>query len=293
VHDPVSARPWLLVGCGYTGTRVAERLVAAGAEVVVARRRADDAAVVAAGLGPRASARAIDLDAPATLAGAIAAGAVIVHLAPPGSPPGAGEEALVRAAVAAGAHRLVYVSSTGVYAAGGGAWVDESWPLAPITSTGADRLAAELALTAAAAGVLDAVVLRACGIYGPGRGVAARIRAGSFRIVGERDTAVSRIHVDDLAAAVILAGTAQRVPSPVYNVADRDPAPSRVVGEAIAAALGVPLPPTVAAASVSAEVSGMLTADRKIDARRLERELGWQPAFPSWRDGLADELAGS
>ena len=41
------------------------------------------------------------------------------------------------------ARRLVYVSSTGVYAPGGGAWVDETWPIAPVTAAGRARVAAE------------------------------------------------------------------------------------------------------------------------------------------------------
>jgi hypothetical protein len=42
----------------------------------------------------------------------------------------------------------------------------------------------------------------------------------------------------------------------------------------------------VAAASVDPEVAGMLLADRRIDASRLVRDLGWAPRYPSWRDAL-------
>jgi nucleoside-diphosphate-sugar epimerase len=290
MFHPVSARPWLLVGCGYTGAVLAERLVAAGAHVVVGRRDLDAATALATRLGRRAMPRAIDLLRPETIA--IPTGAVIVHMAPPAPPIGAGEVALAEAAKAAGAARIVYVSSTGVYAAGGGAAVDETWPIAPITATGVDRLAAERALTdAAAAARVELVILRPAGIYGPGRGVLSRLRAGTLRIVGERDTAVSRVHVADLAAAIQLAGTAVRVWSPAYNVADHDPVPTRVVATAAAKALGLPVPEAVPAAAVPPEVAGMLTADRRIDAGRLERELGWTPAYPTWREGLAEELA--
>ena len=287
----VHERPWLIVGCGYTGAVLAEQLAAAGASVIVARRDAAALAPLVARLGDRVQARAIDLGRPETLAGAVPPGAVVVDLAPPQPPVGAAEDALVRAAADARAHRVVYVSSTGVYAAGAGALVDESWPLAPITRTGVDRLAAERALTGVAAALgVPAVILRPAGIYGPGRGVLARLRAGTLRIVGERDTAVSRIHVADLASAIVRAGTVRALPSPVYNVADREAAPTRVVAEAAAAALGVEAPAPIAASTVTPEVAGMLTADRRIDAGRLARELGWTPAFPTWREGLAEEL---
>jgi nucleoside-diphosphate-sugar epimerase len=290
--DParVSAHPWVIVGCGYTGAVLAERLVAAGARVVVGRRDLAAAQALATRLGKRALARPIELRDPETIA--IPSGAVVVHLAPPSAPVGAGEENLARAAARAGAVRIVYVSSTGVYAAGGGATVDESWPIAPLTNTGVERLAAERALTtAAAAAGVEVVILRPAGIYGPGRGVLSRLRAGTLRIVGERDTAVSRVHVADLATAIALAGSADRVPSPVYNVAVHEAAPTRVVATAAAEALGLTPPAPIAASSVPPEVAGMLTADRRIDGSRLERELGWTLAFPTWREGLAEELA--
>ena len=67
----------------------------------------------------------------------------------------------------------------GVYAPGNGAWVDEGWPLAPATTSGRTRLAAERALPP------DAVILRAAGIHGPGRGLVERIRSGTYRIIGD------------------------------------------------------------------------------------------------------------
>lgn len=271
-HDPAAARPWVILGAGYVGEAVARRLLDAGAAVTVVRRDGALVAALAVRL-PGVRAAAVDLADRASLGALIAPGAVVVHLAPP---PAAAIDA-------PGAHRLVYLSSTGVYAPGGGARVDEDWPLAPATASGAARLTAERAVLAAAP---PAVVLRAPGIYGPGRGVAERLRAGSYRIVGDGAAHVSRIHVDDLAAAIVAAGTARALPRAVYNVADRDPCTAAEHGDGVAAALGVPAPPRVAADQVSAEVAGMLLADRRIDASRLEADLGWTPRYPSWRDAL-------
>jgi hypothetical protein len=52
----------------------------------------------------------------------------------------------------------------------------------------------------------------------------------------------------------------------------------------------MPAPPRVDASTVSAEVAGMLTADRRIANRRMKEELGVALRYPSWRDGLADLL---
>jgi nucleoside-diphosphate-sugar epimerase len=269
------SEPWILVGCGYTGTRLARVLVGQGADLTITRRTSAAAQESAEMLGARGV--MADLSDPATLMGVIPADAIVVCLAPPGAAP----ENEIRGLIAAAQHarRIVYVSSTGVYAAGGGAWVDEQWPIAPITPSGAARVLAERALAEAA---VSHVSLRVAGIYGPGRGLVDRLRAGTYRIIGDGSSHVSRIHVDDLALAIVRAG--RSTASGAINIADDDPAPIGEVADALAAKLGVAPPPRVSPASVSAEVAGMLTADRRIANRRMKDELGVVLRYPSWRD---------
>ena len=64
------------------------------------------------------------------------------------------------------------------------------------------------------------------------------------------------------------------------------------VADAVAARLGRPPPPRVPASAVAPEVAGMLTANRRIANRRLREQLGVALRYPSWRDALAEELAG-
>lgn len=268
----------MIIGCGYTGTRLARALVGRAASITVVRRTIDGDDI--AGLGPL-GVRAVcaDLADPASLDGLVPADSIAVCLAPPGADPGAEIRALIDAA--RDAARVVYVSSSGVYAAGGGAWVDEGWPIDPMTHSGRARAAAEAEL---ARTELHWIALRAAGIHGPGRGLVDRIRTGSYRIIGDGTTHVSRIHVDDLVAAIIAAGT-----SSVHgyvNVADDDPAPIGEVGDAIAAALGVAPPPRLPVETVTAEIADMLTADRKICNARMKRELGVVLRYPSWRSVL-------
>ena len=275
-------RAWLIIGCGYTGTQLARTLAAQGqgSEVTVTRRDRDVARALGAALGVRGE--RLDLADPAA-ALAVPPGAIVVSTAPPGGDPPGEIRALL--ALARDAARLVYVSSTGVYGPGHGAWVDETWPIAPITGSGRARAAAEAALAGAP---VPWVALRAAGIYGPGRGLVDRIRAGTYRVIGDGTSHVSRIHVVDLVAAIVAAAG-----SPVtgaINVADDDPAPIGEVADAVAARLGLAAPPRVPAAAVPAEVAGMLTADRKIANRRLREELGVALRYPSWRDGLEAEL---
>lgn len=286
-------RAWLIIGCGYTGTQLARTLASQGGvgEVTITRRDGDVARALGAALGVRGERldladRLADRLADPGAALAVPPGAIVVSTAPPGGDPAGEIRALL--ALARGAARLVYVSSTGVYGPGHGAWVDETWPVAPITESGRARAAAEAALAGAA---VPWVALRAAGIYGPGRGLVDRIRAGTYRVVGDGTSHVSRIHVVDLVAA-ILAAAGSSVTGAI-NVADDDPAPIGEVADAVAARLGLPPPPRVPAAAVPAEVAGMLTADRRISNRRLREELGVALRYPSWRDGLEAELGAS
>lgn len=265
---------WVVLGAGYTGGALAKRLLGDGQRVLVTRREPGAAAAIALSLGHGAMGIAMDLTRPDSLV--FPADAIVVCLAQPGPDPAGEVAALVHAA--RGCERLVYVSSTGVYAPGGGAWVDESWPLQPITASGRARIAAESALPR------DAITLRVAGIYGPGRGLVERIRAGTYRIIGDGTAHVSRIHVDDLVDAIIRAG-ATTFAGPV-NIADDDPAPIGEVADTVAAHFGLPPPPRVPAASVDAEVAGMLTADRRIVNARMKDKLGVVLRYPSWRTQL-------
>ena len=269
--------PWVIIGCGYTGAYVARALVGRGVPLTITRRDRTAAEELAQQLGARGA--GVDLGDPSTLEGVIPDGAVVVCLAPPGHDPAFEIQTLVEAAKAAS--KIVYVSSTGVYAPASGDWVDERWPIAPTTASGRARATAEAALGQAKVPV---VILRAAGIHGPGRKMSDRIREGTHRVIGDGSSHVSRIHVVDLVAAIIAAGT-QPVTGAV-NVADDDPSPIGEVADAFAAKLGVPPSPRVPADSVSPEVAGMLMANRRIANRRMKEALGVQLRYKSWRDGL-------
>ena len=96
---------------------------------------------------------------------------------------------------------------------------------------------------------------------------------------------MSRVHVDDLASAIIAAGESDV--SGAVNVADDDPSPIAQVADAIAAKLGVASPVRTPVEQVSAEVAAMLTADRKIDNARM-KAMGVVLRHPSWRGILAE-----
>ena len=301
--------PYLLLGGGYTASRLARRLLERGARVRVTRRTPAGAAATGAALGPAADVRVADLTEPAGLRALIEPGAIVVHSAPPASTPvgaqgGASVEArvldllaavetrLVEVLAAAGARRLIYLSSTGVYPPSAGAWIDEDVEPEPAGAIGRRRLAAERALLAAAARAdLSVVALRAAAIYGPGRGVHVRIAAGTYQVLGDGAGYVSRIQVDDLGSAILAAAGAAPLLRPAYNVADDEPTRAREHADAVARMLGVPPPPSLAPDQATPEARDLLGGDRRISNRRLREELGVELAFPTWREGLAHALA--
>jgi nucleoside-diphosphate-sugar epimerase len=271
------SQPWVIIGCGYTGAYLARALVGREVSLTVTRRDRTAAEEMAQQLKARGA--GVDLGEPSTLEGVIPDGAIVVCLAPPGHDPEFEMKTLVRAAQHAA--KIVYVSSTGVYAPAHGEWVDETWPVAPATGSGRARVAAEAALAEA---TVPVIILRAAGIHGPGRKMSDRIREGTHRVIGDGTSHVSRVHVIDLVAAIIAAGT--KPVTGVVNIADDDPSPIGEVADAFAAKLGVAPSPRVHADSVSPELAGMMTANRRIANKRMKQELGVVLRYASWRDGL-------
>lgn len=268
---------WLILGCGYTGERLAARLIDEGDEVTVTARR-DDRARELAARGWRAE--VVDVVAPDRIA-ALCSGAVVVDSVPPGASPHA--EGVAAACARGGARRVVVLSTTGVYprgADGAPIDVDEDSPTTEETPRGRARLAIERAYAASS---VESVALRIPAIYGPGRGVEARLRAGTYQVIGDGAAVVSRIHVDDLVTAIVAAGRVAPLARGIYVVADDDPSASGQVADGIAARLGIPAPPRVPIDQVSREAAEMGLSNRRAINTRMKRELGVVLRHPSWR----------
>ena len=182
-----------------------------------------------------------------------------------------------------------YLSTTGVYGDRGGDWVDESSPLTPATRRGQARVAAEA--TWAELG-LPLHIFRLAGIYGPGRGPFAKVRAGTARRIIKEGQVFSRIHVEDI-AQVVAASIARPNPGAIYNVCDDDPAPPQEVIAHAAHLLGLPVPEAVAfeEAEMTPMARSFYAESKKVRNDRIKDELGVVLKFPDYRSGLADLLA--
>jgi 2-alkyl-3-oxoalkanoate reductase len=141
---------------------------------------------------------------------------------------------------------------------------------------------------------LEGIVVRYGGLYGPGSSdtLAAILRKRMFPVIGSGDGIVSSTHVDDAASGTVAA--LERGHRGIYQIVDDEPAPARVFIPAIAEALGAPRPfriPAWLGRLAAGEVAvTMMTEARGSSNAKAKRELGWQPIWPSWRDGFARGL---
>jgi nucleoside-diphosphate-sugar epimerase len=238
-----------------------------------------------------------DLDRPETLVlGRVDA---VLHLAPP---PGEGDHdtrtANLLAALQAGRilpTRLVYVSTSGVYGDCGGALVDEARPIAPQTARARRRADAEQRLALwCSSHAAQLVVLRVPGIYAADRLPLARLRAGTPVLRAEDDVYTNHIHADDL-AAIAARALEEDAPGGTYNAADDSEMRMADWLDLVADRHALPrpqrLPRAELKAKVSAELYSFMSESRRLDNRRLKRELGIRLRYPTVYEGLKHEHA--
>jgi nucleoside-diphosphate-sugar epimerase len=135
-------------------------------------------------------------------------------------------------------------------------------------------------------------IFRLAGIYGPGRSAFDKLREGRAHRVVKAGQVFSRIHVDDIAAA-LLASMARPDPGRAYNLADDLPAPPQDVIAFAAELLGLPVPPEVRieAAELSPMGRSFYGESKRGANARAKAELRPRLAYPDYRAGLRAILA--
>jgi len=213
-----------------------------------------------------------------------------------------GTRNLVAAAKAAGARRIV-AESVAFFYKPEGSWVkDEGAPLnldAPGNFGGAAAALADLERQVTGAEGIEGIVLRYGWLYGPGTffdRVGSQTEDALKRrlpIVGKGDGTFSFAHVEDAAGATVAA--IERGAPGTYNVVDDEPAPMRdwvpVFCEAVGAKKPHRVPAWLARLIAGSAAVASATQLRGASNAKVKRELGWQPSYPSWRQGFADPTA--
>ncbi len=185
--------------------------------------------------------------------------------------------------------RLVYISTSGVYGDCDGKWVTEDEPPNPTSDRSRCRLHAENQLASYCRDVgADFVVLRVPGIYGINRLPIESIKQ-SKPIVKEPISYTNRIHEDDLARICVAAGEIDR-PTGIFNVSDGAPGTMAQYFTEIAKAMNLPRPPEIswqdAQKRLSPEMLSYLSESRRIDNKKMLRELGIELLYPDLAAGL-------
>lgn len=254
----------VIFGLGFTGARLARRLLGRGERVFAAVRGVDRFRDLA-----RAGLELTELEAGLS---SLPGQAVLVHLIPPLPEPE--NAALHRGVESLEPRRVVYVSSTGVY--GEQVNVNAATAVHPTDERGRRRLEEERWITSHS---WSHLILRAAAIYGPGRGVHTAVREGKMPR-GIAAGVVSRIHVEDL-AAIIDAGI-HSVVEGAWPVADDDPCSTEEIAEWCARRFAIAdFAPGGAAVSI---------AGRRVDASAIRATLGVKLDYPSWKTGIPASL---
>lgn len=270
----------LIAGCGYVGSAAAELFTAAGWKVAGWTRSG-------AAPGVSCEMHAVDLSDATSVQEAPGNFDVVIHCA---STRG-GDPESYRRLYLEGARNLrqrfedavfIFVSSTSVYAQTGGEWVTEESVAEPSHETGKIlREAEEFVLQNGGS------VTRFAGLYGPNRSVTLqRLLRGDAVIDPENDRFINQLHRDDAARALLLLATPPKAsPSEIYNVADDLPVRQSEYYRWLAAKLDRPEP----LVGVAQMIRKRGNNNKRVANRKL-RSVGWNPAFPTFREGMEESV---
>ena len=269
-----------VVGTGYTGARILERVPEADG---ISRS-------IPAGIdASRITQQSLD-DEPFSLKTAPS----IVYTVPP---PREGVDERLNHLFTAFAEppvRFVYLSTTGVYGDRRGERVVESDDVAPQTGRAKQRVASEhLLKERCEESGCSLVVLRVPGIYGPGRLGIDRIRQREPMIREQEANPGNRIHVDDLVSCCIAAAN-RAIPGGIYNLGDGDNRSSTWFSGEVARQLGIEPGPRISRADAERIFSerrlSFLSESRRIDTTKMREVLGVTPAYADPKDGIRASL---
>ena len=277
----------LIVGCGYVGIPLGERLVRAGHQVDGLRRSAaGDQAMNPRGIAPVHA----DIAAPASLAKLEPHYDWVVNLASSSR----GGVAEYRAVYLEGMRNLlawlkarppkqfVYTSSTSVYAQNDGSVVTEESPAEPLSETSQVLRQAEQALL----GQFPAIVLRTSGIYGRERGhLFKQYLKGEAVLRDDGAAYINMVQVEDVAGAIEHC-LADGAPAGIYNLSDDEPVTQRDFFAWLANELNRPLPPS--APSDPARKRGL--TNKRVSNAKLKRTTGFAFRHPTFREGYRHEM---
>jgi nucleoside-diphosphate-sugar epimerase len=273
----------LIAGCGYVGQATADLFHAAGWDVEGWTASEESKAALSAKPYPSCQVDISNCDQVAERPGTFDA---VIHCA---SSRGGGVE-FYREIYLDGARnlldrfaetKLLFTSSTSVYAQCDGSWVTEESETRPARETARVLLETEKL-------VLErrGTVARLAGIYGPGRSaLLSKFLAGTAIIDPESDRFVNQVHRHDIASAIFFLLTRETQETQIYNVVDDQPMLQTECYRWLAQRLDRPLPPI--GKSTGQRKRG--NSNKRVSNAKL-RSLGWTPRYPTFVDAMETSI---
>jgi nucleoside-diphosphate-sugar epimerase len=273
----------LIAGCGYVGEAAADLYHAAGWAVEGWTRSAESAATLSAKPYPICE---VDISRRARVAERTGTCDAVLHCASSSG----GDAEMYRQVYVDGVRnlfemfpgsKLIFTSSTSVYAQRDGSWVTEETDTKPTRETSQILLEAE-GLVLANGGI----VARLAGIYGPGRSVLlTRLLEGTAIIDAENDRFVNQVHRDDITAALFLLSDRELEGAGIYNVVDDQPMLQSECYRWLAHRLNRPLPPI----GKSKQQRKRGDSNKRVSNAKLRRS-GWTPQYPTFAEAMEKSI---
>ncbi len=272
-----------IYGFGFSGEALARRMIQRGWTLSATARTSEKANLLKdRGITP------VDPDDRAAMIAAMGRARAVLITAPPGPEGCPALQQIVPALAQSGAFPdwIGYLSTTGVYGDLQGRWAFEVSPLRASSMEGARRVGSEQDWRQVGQGMgLSVTVFRLPGIYGPGRSALDRLRAGNASRVIKPGQVFSRVHVEDIASGLEASIDRPRAGG-IYNLCDDEPAPPQDVVTYAARLASLPLPPEVPVESLRPIAQRFYAENKRISNALAKQELGWKPAYRTYREGL-------
>ena len=269
----------LIAGCGYVGQATADLFHSAGWKLEGWVHSKDSAARLSVKPYP---VRVIDLSQSGHVTKRAGAFDVVIHCA---SSRGGDAEAY-RQIYLNGARNLLetfpqakilFASSTSVYAQRDGAWVTEGSETKPVREASRVLLDVEKLILEK-----GGIVARLAGIYGPHRSaLLSKFLNGTATIDPDNNRFVNQVHRDDIASALFLLLNKAETSAQIYNVVDDQPLLQSECYHWLAQRLDRPLPP----ARKSQQPRKRGDTNKRVSNAKL-RQLGWTPDYPTFVDAM-------
>jgi nucleoside-diphosphate-sugar epimerase len=176
--------------------------------------------------------------------------------------------------------RILFTSSTSVYAQRDGTWVTEESETKPTRETGSILVETEKLVLSR-----NGIAARLAGIYGPGRSaLLSKFLSGTATIDPENDRFINQVHRDDIGSALFLLLSAP-VEGQIYNVVDDKPMLQSECYRWLAQKLNRPMPRT----GKSEQSRNRGDSNKRVSNAKL-RGLGWAPKYPTFAEAMEKSI---